>query len=105
MRISATPTGIAAGRRSFRPESLPGSRGRLTHGLEVRRAALLQQAADAAVEVLHAESQKLRDEIVGAATAGDASGARDDLDPTLHHLLHFRMRLLSGVAHGLRQVA
>src|SRR5262245_49339461 len=63
----------------------PRLAGGLAHGLEIRDAALLEQAVHAAVEILHAEAQELGDEIVGAAAAGDAPGARDDLDAALHH--------------------
>src|SRR5262245_59928743 len=83
----------------------PHRAGGLAHGLAIREAALLEQAVQAAVEILHAEAQELGDEIVGTAAPGNASGGGDDLDPALHHLLNFRMSLLAGVAHGLRQVA
>jgi len=51
------------------------------------------------------EAQELGDEIVGAAAPGNAPGAGDRLDAALHHLLHVRVGLLAGEAHGLRQVA
>src|SRR5437016_3949914 len=76
-----------------------GARG-LTHGLQVRVAALLEQAAHAAVEVLHAETEELRNQVVGAAAAGDAAGLGDRPHPALHHLLDLRVGLLAGVAHG-----
>src|SRR5213593_441370 len=79
--------------------------GGFAHLPEIRVAAVLEQAAHAAVEILHAESQELGDEIVGAAAPRNAPGAGDDLDAAFHHLLHFRMALLAGVAHRLRQVA
>src|SRR3989442_14951157 len=93
----AQRTGVSAASRA--------RAGSLAHLLEVGLASVLEQAPHAAVEVLHAEAQELGDEIVGAAAPGDAPGAGDDLDAALHHLLHFRMGLLAGVAHGLRQVA
>src|SRR5712664_3916822 len=80
-----------------RVTSLPRA-GRLAHLLKIRIAAVLEQAPHAAVEVLHADSQEFRNEIVGAATTSNAPGARDDLHAPLHHLPHGRMRLLAGVA-------
>src|SRR3989442_7405581 len=92
----AQRTGVSAASRA--------RAGSLAHLLEVGLASVLEQAPHAAVEVLHAEAQELGDEIVGAAAPGDAPGAGDDLDAALHHLLHFRIRLLAGVAHGLREI-
>src|SRR5262245_33565006 len=85
--------------------SLPGVGRRLTHRLQIGRAALLEQSANAAMEVLHPQSQELGNEVVGAATPGDAPCASDDLDATLHRLLHVRVGLLAGEPHRLRKVS
>src|SRR2546429_6031043 len=87
------------------PTSLPRVGCGLAHGLQVRGAALLEQAAHVAMEILHPEAQKLGNERVGAATPGNAPGVGDYLDAALHHLLHLRVGLLAGVAHRLGQVA
>src|SRR4249920_1793804 len=83
-------------RLCVKASSLPGVGRGLTHRLQISLAALLEQSVHAAVEVLHAQSQELGNEVVGAATPGDASGASDDLDATLHRLLHVRVGLLAG---------
>src|SRR5215510_8266151 len=87
------------------PMSLPYTGSGLAHGLQIRRAALLQQAAHVAMEILHPEAQKLGNEIVGAATSSNAPGLGDDLYAAFHHFLHFRVGLLASVAHRLGQVA
>src|SRR5437762_10435690 len=84
--------------------SLPGVSRGLTHRPQICLAARLEQSVHAAVEVLDAEAEELRDEIVGAAASGDASGAGDRLHAALHHLLHLGVSLLSGKTHGLRKV-
>src|SRR5439155_7141070 len=89
----------------FMEGSLPGVGRGLTHRLQISLAALLEQPVHAAVEVLHAEAEELRDEIVRATAAGDAPGAGDRFDSALHRLLHVRVRLLAGVAHRLREIA
>src|SRR5882724_7510874 len=61
------------------PALLPRIGCRLAHGLQVRVAALLQQAAHGAMEILHPEAQKLGNERVGAAAPGDAPGLGDRL--------------------------
>src|SRR5438477_4834021 len=85
----------------FMQVSFPGVGGGLTHRLQICLAARLEQSAHGAVEVLHTETQELRDEVVGAAASGNAPGAGDRFHASLHHLLHVRMRRLAGVAHGL----
>src|SRR5262245_38929000 len=91
-------------RLCMKASSLPGVGRGLTHRLQIGLAALLEQSVHAAVEVLHAQSEELGNEVVGAATPGDAAGASDDLDATLHRLLHVRVSLLAGEPHRLRQV-
>src|SRR5262249_8571218 len=87
------------------PMSLPYTGSGLAHGLQIRRATLLQQTAHVAMKILYSQAQELGNEIVGAATSSNAPGVSDDLDAALHHFLHLRMRLLAGVAHRLGQVA
>ena len=53
------------------------------------------------MEVLHAQVQELRHQVVGAAYPGDLAGLAYDLHSPFHDLLDLRMRLLAHVAHGL----
>src|SRR5262249_62121558 len=69
----AEPAGAEGGpsrKKWLRSPSRVGRR--LAHLRQVGLAALLEEAAYGAVEVLHAEGQELRDEHVGTATSGDA---------------------------------
>src|SRR5262249_17988455 len=92
------------GRLCMKGSSLSGVGRSLTHRLQISLAALLEQSVHAAVEVLHAEAEELGNEVVGTATSGDSPGASDDLDATLHRLLHVRVGLLTGEPHRLRKV-
>ena len=65
------------------PTSFPRIGCGLAHGLQVRVAALLQQSAHGAMEILHTKAQKLGNERVGAAAPGDAPGLGDRLNAAL----------------------
>src|SRR5688500_17861210 len=69
------------------PPSLPRVDSSLAHSLQVRRAALLQQAAHITMEILHPQAQKFRYKIVRATTPGNASSIGNDLHTTFHHFL------------------